>query len=178
LDGPVADARNDPIFDRLAGQILARPVGDVQALGDRLQAGQSNDLGPLEGGKSGRAARRVAAETRGRATPSPRSGGRSSRSSRDRAESGQPRVESLPRRPRPGRSAPAGPGTRGATDYARSRARSEHHGERSAGDEDFDRAWGNSGGWTRLSSPAYRRSPISCIITSANNIITNYWAAA
>ncbi|HEX9111609.1 MAG TPA: hypothetical protein VF845_09040, partial [Terriglobales bacterium] len=38
LNRPIADGRDDPIFDRLAGQILARPVGDVQALGDWLQA--------------------------------------------------------------------------------------------------------------------------------------------
>ena len=44
-----------PIFDRLAGQILARPVaGDVQALGDWLQAGQLNDLCTLQGGNPGR----------------------------------------------------------------------------------------------------------------------------
>ena len=39
LDRPIADGRDDPIFDRWR-QILARPVGDVQALGDWLQAGQ------------------------------------------------------------------------------------------------------------------------------------------
>ena len=54
LDRPIADGRDDPIFDRLAGQILARPVGDVQALGDWLQAGQLNDLCTLQGGNLGR----------------------------------------------------------------------------------------------------------------------------
>ena len=54
LDRPIADGRDDPIFDRLAGQILARPVGDVQALGDWLQAGQLNDLCTLQGGNPGR----------------------------------------------------------------------------------------------------------------------------
>ena len=43
-------AVDDAVGDRLAGQILAGPVGDVQALGDRLQAGQFDDLGALEGG--------------------------------------------------------------------------------------------------------------------------------
>ena len=34
------------------GQVLAGPVGDVQPLGDRLQASQFDDLGSLQGGKS------------------------------------------------------------------------------------------------------------------------------
>ena len=59
MDRPIADGRDDPIFDRLAGQILARPVGDVQALSDWLQAGQLNDLCTLQGGNpAGRPARR------------------------------------------------------------------------------------------------------------------------
>ncbi len=45
----IADDRNDTILDRLAGQILAGPVSDVQSLGDRLQARQSDDLSPLQG---------------------------------------------------------------------------------------------------------------------------------
>jgi hypothetical protein len=53
-DCPSADGRDDPLLDRLSGQILACPVGDVQPLGDRLQASQSNDLSPLEGGNPGR----------------------------------------------------------------------------------------------------------------------------
>jgi hypothetical protein len=54
LDRPIADGRYDSILDRLAGQVLARPVGNVQALGNRLQAGQLNDLGALQGGNPGR----------------------------------------------------------------------------------------------------------------------------
>ena len=59
LDRPIADGRDDPIFDRLAGKILARPVGDVQTLGDWLQAGQLNDLPPRCRGeiRAGRPAR-------------------------------------------------------------------------------------------------------------------------
>ena len=53
-DRPIADGRDDPIFDRLSSQIPAGPVGDVQTLGDRLQASQLNDLSPLEGGNPGR----------------------------------------------------------------------------------------------------------------------------
>jgi hypothetical protein len=33
-DRPIADGRDDPIFDRLSSQIVTGPVGDVQALGD------------------------------------------------------------------------------------------------------------------------------------------------
>ena len=51
-DGAGADGVDDAVGDRLAGQVLAGPVGDVQPLGDRLQAGQLDDLGPLQGGKS------------------------------------------------------------------------------------------------------------------------------
>ncbi len=147
-NGSVADRRDDPILDRLPGQVLAGPVRDVQPLGDRLQAGQADDLRPQEGGKSGRAARGVAAVPGGRTGPSPRNADRSSRWSRDRAASGQPGVGSIPRRRRPRRSSLAGPDTRGGSDCERSPARSERHGEQSAGSEVFDHAWGDSGCWT------------------------------
>src|SRR5262245_15872090 len=45
-----ADRRNDLVGHRLTGQILAGPVGDVQSLGDRFQAGQFHDLSPLHRG--------------------------------------------------------------------------------------------------------------------------------
>ena len=86
-DRPVADGRDDTVFYRLAGQILARPMRDVQSLGDRLQARQPDNLSPLEGGKSGLVARFVAAGPAGWTGPSSRSGGRPSRWSRDRAVS-------------------------------------------------------------------------------------------
>ena len=136
-DRPVADGRDDAVGDRLAGQVLAGPVGDVQALGDRLQAGQLDDLGPLEGGKSGRAARSVAAVPGGRAGPSARSGGRPSRSSSGRTGSARPAAGSVPRRRRPGRSGPAGPDTRGRTGSGRSPARSGHRRGRSSRERGF-----------------------------------------
>lgn len=49
----IADDGNDTILDRLAGQILARPMSDVQSLGDWFQACQSDDLSPLQGGNPG-----------------------------------------------------------------------------------------------------------------------------
>jgi hypothetical protein len=45
-----ANCWDDPVSHRLAGQVLTGPVGDVQPLGDWLQTGQFNDLGPLHGG--------------------------------------------------------------------------------------------------------------------------------
>jgi hypothetical protein len=53
-DSARADRLGDAIGDGLAGQILTRPVGDMQAAGDRLRAGQFDDPGALEGGNPGR----------------------------------------------------------------------------------------------------------------------------
>jgi hypothetical protein len=51
-DCPGANRSYDPISDSLACQVFTGPVGDVQSLGHGLQAGQFDDLSPLEGGKS------------------------------------------------------------------------------------------------------------------------------
>src|SRR5439155_26333697 len=53
-DAAWADGLDDPIGHRLACQVGAGPVGDVQSPGNRLQAGQLDDLSPLQGGKSAR----------------------------------------------------------------------------------------------------------------------------
>src|SRR5271157_619244 len=52
-----ADRRDDLVIHCLAGQVFAGPVRDVQPLGDRLQTGEFNDLGPLHGGNLLRATR-------------------------------------------------------------------------------------------------------------------------
>src|SRR5579883_2552359 len=52
-DGPWRDGRDDAVLDGLMRQVSAGPVGDVQALGHGLQAGQGDDLRSLQGGKSG-----------------------------------------------------------------------------------------------------------------------------
>jgi hypothetical protein len=52
-----ADCRGDLVSHRLPGQVFARPVRNVQPLGDRLQAGQFNDLCPLHGSELLRVAR-------------------------------------------------------------------------------------------------------------------------
>ncbi len=46
-DSPLADGRDDAVSDRLSGQVFAGPMGNVQALGHGLQAGQLDDLGTL-----------------------------------------------------------------------------------------------------------------------------------
>jgi len=51
-DGTRADGLHDAVGHCLASEIRAGPVRDVQALGNRLQAGEFDDLGALEGGKS------------------------------------------------------------------------------------------------------------------------------
>src|SRR5205823_4412196 len=52
-DAAWADRVDDAVGHGLARQVGAGPVRDVQPPSHRLQAGQWNDLSPLEGGKSG-----------------------------------------------------------------------------------------------------------------------------
>jgi hypothetical protein len=47
-----ADRRDDPIRNRLSGQVRTRPVRDRHTFGDGFQTGPFNNLGTLEGGKS------------------------------------------------------------------------------------------------------------------------------
>jgi hypothetical protein len=47
-----ADGLDDFVRDGLTGQIGAGPMGNVQALGNRLKTGQLDDLRSLEGGKA------------------------------------------------------------------------------------------------------------------------------
>ena len=51
-DCPGTDRFYDPISNGLACQVFTGPVRDVQSLGQGLQAGQFDDLSPLEGGES------------------------------------------------------------------------------------------------------------------------------
>jgi hypothetical protein len=51
-DGSLADRGDNAVSDRLPVQVLAGPVGKMQALGHGLEAGQLDDLGTLQGGKS------------------------------------------------------------------------------------------------------------------------------
>lgn len=46
-----ADGLDDPARHRLASQVLASPMCDVETFCDRLQTGQSHDLGTLQRGK-------------------------------------------------------------------------------------------------------------------------------
>lgn len=168
-DRPSADGRDDPLFDGLSSQILARPVGDMQPLGDGLQASQLNDLGPLEGGKSGPVARPVGAVPGDRAGRNSRSDGRSSRWWRDRTGSARPVVGSARPRRRPGGSEPVGFDTRAVTDSWRSLGGSGHRGGRSPGDAVFDHAWGDSDSWIGRDRPVYQPPRISCITSCQNH---------
>src|SRR5436190_19255474 len=47
--GPWADVGHDPVRHGLAGQVLTRPMRDVQPSGHGLQASQLHDLCPLHG---------------------------------------------------------------------------------------------------------------------------------
>jgi hypothetical protein len=48
-NGPGADRVENAVGGCLPGQILAGPVSDAQPPGDRLEAGQLDDLGTLQG---------------------------------------------------------------------------------------------------------------------------------
>ena len=148
-----------PSCDGLSGQILARPVGDVQPLGDGFQASQLNDLGPLEGGKSGPVARPVGAVPGDRASPSSHSDGRSSRWWMDRTGCGWPVVGSAPLQRRPGGSEPVGFDTRAVTDSWRSLGGSGHREGRSPGGALFGHAWGGSMAGKRDNSPSLPARP-------------------
>jgi hypothetical protein len=50
-DCPRPDRYYDPIGDGPVRQVFTGPVGDVQPLGQGLQAGQFDDLSSLEGGE-------------------------------------------------------------------------------------------------------------------------------
>ena len=75
-DGPLADGRHDTVGDGLSGQILAGPVSNVQSLGHGLQAGQFDDLGTLQGGKSRSDVPIAWVSPGGRTAPGVRSSGR------------------------------------------------------------------------------------------------------
>jgi hypothetical protein len=74
-DGPLADGRDDAVSDSLPCQILAGPMGNMQTLGDGLQAGQFDDLGTLQGGKSRSGVPTAWATRERRTTPGVRSDG-------------------------------------------------------------------------------------------------------
>jgi hypothetical protein len=69
-DGAGADGRDDAVGDGLAGQVGTGPVGDVQAPGDRLEAGESDNAPPVQGeSRAGRPGR--AGQANRPATPGP-----------------------------------------------------------------------------------------------------------
>ena len=107
-----ADRLNDPVGDSSARQVRAGPVGDVQPLGERFQAGQLDDLGALEGGKSlgdvPSAGRRPGCSSHHLLG----SVGRPARWWCDRTPGGERSGRCVLRRQRPRRSEHVGPGTK------------------------------------------------------------------
>jgi len=91
-DGPLADGWHNTIGDGLSGQILAGPVGNVQALGQRApRQARFDDLGTLQGGKSRSDVPTRVVSPGGRIAPGVRSGGRCDVRSIHHTESGRPR---------------------------------------------------------------------------------------
>ncbi len=111
-DGAGRDGRDDPVEHRLACQVFTGPMGDVQPFGDGFQAGELDNLGPLEGGKSGRDVPTGGAEPAVLSTRIARSDGTSSRRWPHRTASGRRWCWSSHLGRWPGRSEHAGPGTR------------------------------------------------------------------
>src|SRR5262249_8426894 len=138
-----ADRWDDAVGDGLAGQLLTRPVGDVQPPGHRLQASQLDDLGGLEGGKSWRDAPsgRRAGRRGARPIPPSDSGGPPARRWPRPLAPRRPRPRSVPRRPMPGRSAPAGPGTRAPTGRGRYGEGAARHRSGGSMGRAYGRAW-------------------------------------
>ena len=113
-DAAGGDGRDDAVEDGMPGQILTGPVGDVQAPGDRLQAGQCDDLGLLEGGKSGRIDRIAPCDHRSGDRPSrtPDIGGKPARRWPRRTACGRRRLAAARQPQWPARSGHGGLDTR------------------------------------------------------------------
>src|SRR5512135_402986 len=126
-DGPGTDGRDDSVGDGLIRQVLARPMSDVEAPGHRCQAGQFDDLRPLQGGQS----RADGPDARGgRADPATRMVQNADTSVGwypRRTASSRPRPWSVPRRRWPARSGHVGPDTRAKIGCGRSAEGSVHH---------------------------------------------------
>jgi hypothetical protein len=148
-DGAGAEGRDDAFEDGLAGQVPTGPVGDVQPPGDGLQAGQRDDLRPLEGGKSGRVGRSgpVGNRSGARSGRTPRNVGRSARRRPRRTACGRRRRGVAHPQRWPGRSGHGGPGTKAGNRCERSLSGRGCRGERGRADRVVGRAWDSPPGW-------------------------------
>lgn len=118
-DSPLADGWHNTVGDSLSGQIFAGPVGNVQALGHGLQAGQFDDLGALQGGKSRSGVPTAWVSPGRRITPGVRSGGRCDERLIHHTVSRRPGVRSGLRARSPRECGRAGPDTKAASGYKR-----------------------------------------------------------
>ena len=160
-DGPGADRLDNSVGDGLPGQILTRPVGDVQAPGDRLQAGECDDLGPLEGGKSGPGGPVAEAVREGPIPPCRRSVGTCDARCRRRTPTAKRGARSAPLRRSPGPCGRGGPGTRGGSRSERPLGGLYGHESQSRVGKVSDRAWGDLLNWNHSGSTAKRVPGIS-----------------
>jgi hypothetical protein len=140
--GPLADGRDDAISDRLPGQVFACPMGNMQALGHGLQAGQLDDLGTLQGGKSRSGVPTAWPIREGRITPGVHSDGRCDGRSIHHTGSERPIFASglHPRSPRG--CEPAGLDTKAGSGCAQLVEGSVSRRKRSRSDAVFGHAWG------------------------------------
>jgi len=140
-DGPLADGRHNTVGDGLSGQVLAGPVGNVQALGHGLQAGQFDDLGTLQGGKSRSDVPTAWVRPGGRIAPGVRSGGRCDVRSIHHTESRRPRFRSGLRSQSPRECGRAGLDTKAGSGCERSAEGAVDRQERFRSDAVFGHAW-------------------------------------
>jgi len=139
-DRSIADGGDDPLFHRLAGQILARPVGDMQALSNWLQTSERDDLGALEGGKSGPGGPVAGAVPTVRPVRARGSGGTCGGWFRRRTASGKPRHRCVALARSRGQSEPGGLDTKAATRCERSTPARFDHGMGWSRETVFDHA--------------------------------------
>lgn len=140
--GPLAERRHDTVSDRLAGQVRAGPLGNVQALGHGLQAGQFDHLGTLQGGKS-RSSVPIAWVVRGaRITPSVRIDGTCDGRSIHHTGSRRPGFAFEHRRRSPRECGLDGPDTKAGSGCVQFVEGPGCLRERFQSDAVFDHAWG------------------------------------
>ena len=140
-DSPLADERHNTVGDGLSGQVLARPVGNVQTLGHGLQASQFDDLSTLQGGKSQSDVPTAWVGPGGKITPGVRNGGRCDARSIRHTESRRPRVGSGLHELSPRGCGHAGPDTKAGPGSLRFVEGAVDRQERSRADAVFGHAW-------------------------------------
>src|SRR6266481_5588745 len=161
--GAGTDGVGQTIDDRLASQILAGPVGDVESFGDRLQAGQLHDLGTLQGGKMPGGVpgeSHLAGELSAR--PAHTGGRRAKRSRGHIPTERQARRWVLPKQ-RQARYGHVGPGTKLGAGYGQHRGEWARQRAKASSGEVCGRAWSDPPKLRRSSHSTIPQLRISCI---------------